>query len=154
MVKNMVSVCSGAWSRQQVDEFLVGVTVPIRLACAGPDGFPRVVSLWFQYAGGVLYCVTHRDSKLVRLLRRDQRVGFEISPNDPPYHGVRGQGTVTMEPLGEADTLALLLERYLGGLESGLAKWLLSRSDEEVLVSIQPTRLFSWDYRERMAGVE
>ncbi len=149
----MAAVCSGSWSRQQVDEFLVTITVPIRLACAGPDGFPRVVSLWFQYQEGVIYCVTHQDSKLVALLRRDQRIGFEISPNDPPYHGVRGQGKVTLQPLGEADTLAVLLGRYLGGLESGLARWLLSRSDEEILIRIDPTRLFSWDYRERMADL-
>jgi nitroimidazol reductase NimA-like FMN-containing flavoprotein (pyridoxamine 5'-phosphate oxidase superfamily) len=153
MVKDMAGVCSGSWSRQQVDEFLVAVTVPIRLACTGADGFPRVVSLWFQYQEGGIHCVTHQDSKLVALLRREQRVGFEVSPNDPPYHGVRGQGMATLQPLGEADTLAVLLERYLGGLESGLAKWLLSRSHEEILVRIDPTRLFSWDYRERMADL-
>lgn len=98
-----------------------------------------------------MYCVTHQRSKLVALLRHDSRIGFEVSPNEPPYHGVRGQGEATLQPLGEADTLALLLKRYLGGLESSLAKWLLSRSEEEILISIQPTRFFSWDYRERMA---
>lgn len=153
MVIDMAGVCSGSWSRQRVDEFLEAVTVPIRLACTGPDGFPRVVSLWFRYDEGVIYCVTHQDSKLLALLRRDQRIGFEISPNDPPYHGVRGQGMVTLQPLGEADTLKVLLQRYLGGLDSGLAKWLLSRSDEETLIRIDPTRLFSWDYRERMADL-
>ena len=46
--------------------------------------------------------------------------------------------------------LQRVLQRYLGGEDSNLARWLLSRRDEEVLISIEPQRLFSWDYRERM----
>ena len=49
------------------------------------------------------------------------------------------------------DVLDEVLSRYLGGTDSDLARWLLSRRDEEVLISITPGRLFSWDYRERMA---
>jgi hypothetical protein len=98
----------------------------------------------------MLYCVSHRESSLVALLRRNERVGFEIAPNEPPYHGVRGQGTATLQALGDDDTLRVLLQRFLGGVDSKLARWLLSRSDEEMLISIQPQRWFSWDYRERM----
>ena len=43
-----------------------------------------------------------------------------------------------------------MLHRYLGGADSRLAQWLLSRRDDEILISIEPRRLFSWDYRERM----
>ena len=46
--------------------------------------------------------------------------------------------------------LEQLLGRYLGGHDSALAKWLLSRSEDEVLITISPRRWFSWDYRERM----
>jgi hypothetical protein len=78
-------------------------------------------------------------------------MGFEIAPNEPPYHGVRGQGDAIVEPLGSKETLEELLGRYLGGVNSSLANWLLSRCDEEVLITITPTRLYTWDYRERMA---
>lgn len=144
---------NGPWTRQQIDEFLTGARWPMRLACHGSDGFPRVVSVWFRLQEGKLLSVSHRDSALVRLLRQDPRVGFEVSPNQPPYHGVRGQATVTLAPLADGDTLERLVERYLGDRESRVGNWLLSRKSEEILITLTPGRLFSWDYRERMADV-
>jgi hypothetical protein len=46
-----------------------------------------------------------------------------------------------------------MLSQYVGGTESGFSKWLLSRSEEELLITITPHRIFSWDYTERMAEV-
>ncbi len=143
----------GPWSERQIDEFLTGATFPLRLATVGKDGFPRVVSVWYIADGLTLQCVSHRDSQLVKLLSGNDRVGFEVAPNEPPYHGVRGQGNATLVPLGERDTLDSLIDRYLGGRESTVANWLLSRREEEMLIQIAPTRLFSWDYRERMSDV-
>lgn len=143
----------GPWSRESVWDFLAAAQFPLRLACIGGDGFPRVVSVWYLAAGASLYCVSHRDSQLVKLLGRNERVGFEVAPNEPPYHGVRGQGVVRMAPLADGDILDRLLERYLGGTESGVANWLLSRREEEVVLTITPSRIFSWDYRERMSDV-
>ena len=44
----------------------------------------------------------------------------------------------------------MLLARYQGDLESDLARWLLSRVESEVAVSIEPGPLRSWDYSDRM----
>ena len=55
-----------------------------------------------------------------------------------------------MTPDADAVVLRQMLERYLGGTTSKLARWLLSRAEDEVLITIEPLRLFSWDYRERM----
>jgi hypothetical protein len=95
----------------------------------------------------------HRDSKLAKLLQNNDKIGFEVSPNEPPYHGIRGQGLATLEPLDQTERLEGMLGHYLGGTDSSLATWLLSRSDEELLVTIDPLRLFSWDYRERMSDI-
>lgn len=141
----------GPWDRAQIDTFLSNSSFPLRLACAAEDGFPRVVSIWYRYDGHTLYCVSHRSSQLVRLLTRCERVGFELAPNEPPYHGVRGQGIARLEADANGDVLRQMLQRYLGGSDSGLGQWLLSRADDEVLISIEPRRLFSWDYSERMA---
>ena len=142
----------GPWKHAEVGKFLGESTWPLRLACVGNDGFPRVVSLWYRYDGAAFFCVTHRESKLTALLRNNSKVGFEVSPNEPPYHGVRGQGLVSLHDDGGADMLRSHLDHYLGGTRSSLAQWLLSRAEDELLVRVEITRMFSWDYRQRMAG--
>jgi nitroimidazol reductase NimA-like FMN-containing flavoprotein (pyridoxamine 5'-phosphate oxidase superfamily) len=146
----MAPTLKGPWDQAQVDAFLHNTTFPLRLACVGEDGFPRVVSVWYGYDGQHLRCVSHRSSQLVSLLERCDRVGFELAPNEPPYHGVRGQGIARLDSDADGAVLRQMLERYLGGTTSKLARWLLSRAEDEMLITIEPLRLFSWDYRERM----
>ena len=143
----------GPWTSSQVGHFLQQTTVPLRLSCVAPDGFPRVVSLWYAYRDDALLCVTHQSSKLVSLLSQNPRVGFEVAPDSPPYRGVRGQGLAAMAPLGDDQTLHDLLENYIGNVESDFSRWLLSRAADEIVISVTPTRLYSWDYTERMTAV-
>lgn len=143
---------SGPWSLATAERWLEGCQFPIRLACTGADGFPRVVSVWFLYQHGEFLSVSHRNSSLVKLLTASPKVGFEISPNEPPYHGVRGQGLVSLETEGAGDVLNAVIGRYLGDTNSSLAQWLLSRVEDEVLIRVAPQRFFSWDYRDRMEG--
>lgn len=140
----------GPWKQQQVDDFLTAGRFPLRLACMAADGYPRIVSLWYRYQQGHFYCVTHKSSQMARLLSSNGHVGFEVSPNEPPYLGVRGQGMATLTPLGDNALLGDLLEHYLGDAQSDLAAWLLARGEEELLINIQANRFFSWDYRARM----
>lgn len=106
--------------------------------------------MWFRYESEQLLCVTHKNSKVAKILKQNNRVGFEVSPNEPPYYGVRGQGLVSIEKLGESTLLEDLLARYVGDTNSSFAQWLLGRKDEELILSISPQRLYTWDYRERM----
>lgn len=140
----------GPWDEGQINGFLQETRFPLRLACIGADGFPRVVSVWYAFDGDVFHCVSHRSSQLIGWLEKDARVGFEVGPNEPPYYGVRGQGEVTLSPDEGGQVLRQMLHRYLGGEESSLAQWLLSRADGEMLITVRPSRLFSWDYRDRM----
>jgi hypothetical protein len=142
---------AGPWCRQQVDDFLSQSRIPVQLVCLSADGFPRKSSLWFHYRGGRLHCVSHRSARLVALLQRQPGVGFEVASSEPPYRGVAGQGTASLQALGQDPMLKRLLLRYLGELDSALATWLLSRSDEEVLITVELQRLSSWDCQERMA---
>ena len=146
----MTSLLSGPWDQHTLDDFLNNSTLPIRLSSIASDGFPRVVSLWYAYDAPCLVCATHQSSSLVKLLEKNARVGFEISPDAPPYYGVRGQATAALTPLGESDLLKHLLTRYVGDTSSPFARWLLSRSAEELVITLTPHRLYSWDYRERM----
>ena len=138
---------------QDSEQWLQQCVIPIRLACVGQDEFPRVVSVWFLYQEGEFLCVSHRDSSLVKLLRATPKVGFEISPDTPPYHGVRGQGTASLGHEGAGDVLRAVIRRYLGDSNSSLADWLLSREEEELLIRVAPQRFFTWDYRDRMEPV-
>lgn len=146
----MAVTLKGPWDKGQIDSFLQHSTFPLRLACVGDDGFPRVVSVWYGYDGQQLRCVSHRSSQLVGLLEKCEKVGFELAPNEPPYHGVRGQGIARLDSDADGAVLGEMLQRYLGGTDSKLGNWLLSRAEDEVLITIEPLRLFSWDYRERM----
>ena len=143
----------GPWDLPTAERWLENCRFPIRLACTAQDGFPRVVSVWFLYRNGTFFSVSHRDASLVKLLRASAKVGFEVSPNEPPYHGVRGQGVVTLHSEGAEEILESVIDRYLGDSNNDLAKWLLSRKEEEVLIELHPQRFFSWDYRNRMEPV-
>ena len=101
--KKMSKSLKGPWSETQIDDFLRESVFPLRLASTAADGYPRVVAVWFYYEQGKFFCVSHRDSQLVALLRANAKVGFEVSPNQPPYCGVRGQGIVTLLEEGNAN---------------------------------------------------
>jgi hypothetical protein len=170
---------SGAWGPERVDAFLADAVVPVRLACRTPAGPLWMLSLWYRWEPGrgsasdveaddveaddgpesgrdgdrdgpALRCATSREADVVRYLEADDGVAFEVSTNEPPYRGVRGNGTATVVPDEEKALLRSLLDRYLGGTDSALARRLLDPEREEVEIRIAPRRVHSWDYAGRM----
>jgi len=158
---------TGAWSAAEAGEFLTTTRVPVRLACHTPKGHLWMLSLWYLWTGGdapadiagcrsespELCCATSANADVVEYLRHDDAVAFEISTNHPPYRGVRGRGTATVESDEDKALLTHLLERYLGGTDNDLAGRLLAPEREEVRIRIAPERLHSWDFSERMRDV-
>ena len=57
-----------------------------------------------------------------------------------------------MELLAEkgAELLPKLLKRYYIREDSRLARWLLSRADDEVAIRLNPLYINGWDYQQRM----
>jgi len=141
---------TSAWSAAEISEFLLRTEIPLRLASLSGSGAPLLCSLWYFYDRGSIWCATQRSAKLVSLLERDQRCAFEIAGDQPPYRGVRGQGTATLSAADGGPALLRLIDRYLHGRDSGFAQWLIARQDEEVAIRIQPTWLTSWDFSQRM----
>ncbi|MCG3169880.1 MAG: hypothetical protein CALGDGBN_01410 [Pseudomonadales bacterium] len=141
---------SSAWDAAAITEFLARSHTPMRLAANAANGFPQLASVWFEYAGGSLWCAMHEGSAMVPLLAHDPRCAFEIATNDPPYHGVRGQAQVALLREGASPLLTRLISRYLGDSNPRLAAWLLGRADQEFVVRLDPVWITAWDYAARM----
>ncbi|WP_254531890.1 pyridoxamine 5'-phosphate oxidase family protein [Natrinema gelatinilyticum] len=140
----------GAWTEDEVETFLRETTVPIRIATRRPDDSLWLVALWYRYRDGVLECATGANATLVGFLRQDSRIAFEVSTNDVPYRGIRGSGTAVVTNDRDKAVLRDLIERYLDGTDTPLARWLLGDDRDEVRIEIEPREIYSWDYTSRM----
>lgn len=145
----------GTWTDDEVAAFLREVTIPLRLATRRPDGSLWTVALWYRYRNGSFECATSASADVVDFLRSDPAVAFDVSTNEVPYRGVRGNGSASLSPDRNKAVLRDLVERYLGGTDSPLAERLLDDARDEVRVRIRPRTIYSWDYTGRMgAAVE
>lgn len=131
-------------------DFLETISIPVRLACKTGSGWPMVLSLWFIYHDGALYCATRRGARVVSYLLKNPDCAFEIAADQPPYCGIRGQAVASIEEQRGIEILDLLLAKYLGGRDSSLAQQLIKNSADEVAICLDPVRIFTWDFSERM----
>lgn len=149
-----MGVHTGTWTDGELEAFLHESKIPMRIATHRPDGSLWTVALWYRYRKRCFQCATSADADIIRFLKSDPEVALDVSTNDPPYRGVRGNGTASLSPDRNKTTLIELIERYLGDTESALAKRLLADDRDEIQIEIRPRQLFSWDYTERMTDVE
>lgn len=141
-------------------ECLTNSKIPIRLACISISDWPIVVSLWYTYLNGKVYCATQNTAKVVKYLRKNPKCGFEIAGDSFPYRGIRGYGKASiLENKGE-EILRMLIQKYLTGKETTISslklyKLLLSKEhlQNEVAIEIIPAAMFKWDYKKRMINI-
>jgi hypothetical protein len=141
---------TGPWSPEQTREYLTERAVPIRVATRTPGGRLWMLSLWYLFRDGALWCATSASADVVAFIEDDPGVAFEVSENEPPYMGVRGSAEASLSPDEDKSLLRELIARYLGGTDSTLARRLLDADREEVRIRLEPTRTHTWDYSERM----
>ena len=134
-------------------EFLEKVRIPLRLACKTESGWPMILSLWFIYIDGSLYCATRGNARLVTYLLNNKECAFEIAADSPPYCGIRGQARAEIDQQRGVEILELLLDRYIGSRDNSLAEKLLENSIDEVAIRLDPVNIFSWDFSTRMQDV-
>ena len=101
----------------------------------------------------IVLCHTEISSRVVSYLQNDPRCAFEISADLPPYCGVRGQAIASIDESIGVEILEQLLVRYLGGMDSSLARILIAKSDDEVAVILKPIKIYTWDFSSRMQDV-
>jgi nitroimidazol reductase NimA-like FMN-containing flavoprotein (pyridoxamine 5'-phosphate oxidase superfamily) len=141
---------SGPWSAEQIRRFLEQSAIPLRLACVGADGAPHLLSLWYIHRDGSLWCATSSHARVVRMLERDPRCSFEVAGDEIPYRGVRGAARARVDAAAGDAVLRELIRRYLGNEDTPFARWRLARGRDDVALEIEPLRLSTWDFGERM----
>jgi len=145
-----MTTVNGAWTRSEMERFLQEALIPLRLGCHHSEGGLWVVALWYRYRDGTFQCATGKGSDLVKFLDANRAVSVDVSTNVPPYMGIRGNGTVTIEPDTDKECLRSLLDRYLASTDNELASMLLDSQREEVVVTVDADRLYTWDFSDRM----
>jgi nitroimidazol reductase NimA-like FMN-containing flavoprotein (pyridoxamine 5'-phosphate oxidase superfamily) len=141
---------AGPWDGKRIYDFLRAARLPVRLGCASESGWPVVLSLWFVWEQGALWCASPSRARVVSYLARDSRCAFQVAGDEPPYRGVRGQARASVEPAHGPRVLRVLVERYLGESRPQFASWLMARDADEVALRIEPVRMSSWDFSDRM----
>ena len=91
----------------ELDAFLAGGHVA-RLGVLDENGWPYVVSTWYQWADGGFYIIPRARSKWAQFMANDGRVSISLDSNDPPYIKVQTQGVA--ELLEEPNTAYALHE--------------------------------------------
>ena len=134
-----------------VEEYLQETKIPLRLSTITALGWPVVLSLWYLFEEGTLYCATPQRARVVDYLVREPRCGFEVAADQPPYCGVRGRAVARIEEDRGVEILERLLVRYLGGVGNQLAQGLLNRPDQEVAIRLEPQSFYEWNFSDRMA---
>ena len=135
------------------EDYLERMRIPLRLACTSHSGWPVVISLWYVFLDGSLYCATKETALVVKYLSENSQCAFEIASDLPPYCGIRGQARARLEKDRGPEVLEKLINRYLGSKENRLAELLLKDQDKEIAIRIDPLTLNSWDFSARMDQV-
>lgn len=138
------------WDESQIISFLESATFPLRLSFLNTANEPQICSLWYQYDNKAFWAASHKNSFLIKQLKHNKRVAFEISTNEYPYQGIRGKAEIELSKDNAENTLSLLISKYLGNGNSKLSTWLMSRANDEYVIKITPTSINAWDFSHRM----
>ena len=80
-----------------IEKYLQETKIPIRLSCVMESGWPAILSLWYLFEKGSLYCATPENAKVVSYLHAEPRCSFEVASVQPPYCGVRGRAIAVID---------------------------------------------------------
>ena len=134
-----------AMTADEIRELLSGPQIGI-LATADASGRPDATPVWFDWDGTRVRILCHRTSRKARNVRANPQVALTVDTRQPPYRGVVLHGRALLSGPDPA-LRRVLAARYLGE-ETGRNYVESSRDldEEDVLVTIEVTGRYSWDY--------
>lgn len=135
----------------EVEEHLAGPH-KMQLATLNPDGFPHLVTMYYDvFDGRVGFWTYGRAQKTVNL-RRDPRLTclVETGEDYSTLRGVQIRGTATL--VEDEDSVAevgrRVYGRYIeGGITPELEPFIAQQATKRVAVMVDPERVVSWDHR-------
>lgn len=136
-------------SEADIDALLAQPLVA-KVATHGKDGEIRITPVWFKKDGAGLLMNTLEQTDLAHNLARDPQCSVLIDTTDAPnVMGLHYWGTAQVERDADAQGIASIIERYVGGPEQGRAFAQRNLSmGPTVYVRFTPEREVSWDLRQ------
>lgn len=144
------NVLSGELARE-----LLAARLMAKLGTHSSNGGIHLVPMWFLWNGREVLIPTNHASQKVRNLERNPRatVMIDDSRNDLDLRGITlvGQAEIVRAPTSFPLNRAIHL-KYLTAAERELAQVDAYLGTDDVTISLQPRRAFSWDLRNTAAG--
>ena len=98
-----------------VAQQLLNSRIPARLAYTGPDGFPRVVPIWFHWDGKRFVLGSAPAAPKVEALQRNAKVALTIDEDTHPPKVLLVRGTARVDVIdGVVPEYGKAARRYLG----------------------------------------
>ncbi len=137
-------------SQSEIDEFLGNSKTILRLGSVDRNGDPMIHPVWYHFAANRLYLMTGKNSRKVKNMNRKSRVYFSVDTDSQPIKGVKGKGTaiIVKDNRKMLEIAEKIVSKYLGGLDSPMAKGLMdmARSGADAVIEITPSHYSVWDY--------
>ena len=121
-----------------------------RIGTIDKYGDPNVHPVWYYFDNNKIYFETGKTTRKAENILKNNKVYFCIDDDSLPYKGVRGKGTgvIVQDTNISIPIVKNILIKYVGNLESKMAKFLLNsvKSGESVVIEISPKFFATWDH--------
>lgn len=131
---------------EKLAEFLAAPRIAV-LGTINADGTPALNPVWYSYEDSRFFVVIPTTSYYGKNVARDPRITICVQDEQQPYRAVVAKGTAVIEAEGTAigPRLRALAIRYFGE-KKGNAYADGNDASHDILVSLQPDKIGSWDY--------
>lgn len=122
----------------------------VRVGIIDEKGQPKVTPLayYFDDAKEKMYITTHKASRKVENLKKNNTIGFCIDDPTFPYKGVQGKAEVKIleEIQANLELAKKMMMKSTGSLDNPIAKWLLTEIEKgnEVILEVSPLYYSTW----------